>query len=63
LGLSEYEVDEFWTTIKKNRRSMVHYSNTRRENEKRGASRASNATPTSSPRSPSATGARKPARG
>lgn len=23
LGLSEYEVDEFWTTVKKNRRSTV----------------------------------------
>jgi len=62
LGLSEYEVDEFWTTVKKNRKNTAALLNTSRVKGKPGASRASNEYRTSSLPSHSAVGRTKPVR-
>ena len=48
LGLSEYEADEFWTTVKKNRRTTVQKVNAFLASVKRGVTRASNVTAFSS---------------
>lgn len=40
LGLSEYEMDEFWSTVKKNRRNTAHLPSMQREKGKFGVSPA-----------------------
>ncbi len=59
LNLSEYEVDEFWTTIKKNRNTTAQKTILQKARVKRGATPASNATRTFSSGSPSAVGRKK----
>lgn len=44
LGLSEYEADEFWTTVKKNRKTAARKVNVFMASVKRGVTRASSAT-------------------
>ena len=62
LGLSEYETDEFWTTVKKNRNTTDPKITSHRARVKRGATPALSATHTFSSRFPSENGRRKPAR-
>ncbi len=62
LGLSEYEVDEFWTTVKKNRNTTDPNGRLRPARAKHGATPASKDTRTFSRVSPSADGRKKPAR-
>ncbi len=63
LGLSEYEVDEFWTTVKKNRSTTAQKTSFGKAKGKRGATRASNATRTFSSVPPSADGRKRLAHG
>jgi len=63
LGLSEYEVDEFWSTVKKNRNTTARKIFLLKARGKRGATLASSATRTFSSVSPSAGGRKRLARG
>lgn len=60
LGLAEHEVDEFWTTVKKNRSTTARSITSRQARVKRGATPASKDTRTFSLVSPSADGRKKP---
>ena len=62
LGCSEYEVDEFWTTVKKNRKTAAQKIHFSREKAKRGATLASKGIRRFSRRLRSASGRRKRAR-
>lgn len=59
LGLAEYEVDEFWTTIKKNRKTIGQNTTSLPAKAKHGVTLQSNAIHTSSSVFPSAVGRRK----
>lgn len=61
LNLGEYEVDEFWSTVKKNRKNIAQNMSLPREKAKHGATPASSATPTFSPGLRSVHGRKKPA--